>query len=410
MYICYTEKALYLKFKTMERLINLSRRRVASVKTTFFRYLYEEIDWKQQLLIITGSRGTGKTTLLLQRISQSEEASIYLSLDDFYFESNRFLLLAEKLHDKGYRNFYIDEVHQYEYWSKDLKNLYDSFPDIRIVATGSSILQIDRGQADLSRRAVMYSLEGLSFREFIELEYGQKFPIYSLEEILEDHTELSIGINDKIDVLTVFQEYLNYGYYPFFMDEKKFYHQKLQQVVHLITEIDIPSVENVSYTTIRNMKKLLYVISQSVPFTPNIQNLSNKIGVPRNAILKALDLLSRAGILNLLRSSNQGVSYLQKPEKIYLNNSNLAFTLSGDNPNKGNLRETFFLNQLQVKHEVTSSKFADFMVDTTYTFEVGGASKTDKQIQGVPLAFIAADDIKNGNESKIPLWLFGFLY
>lgn len=394
----------------MERLISLSKRKVASIKTTFYRYLYKEIDWEQRLLIITGSRGTGKTTLLVQHMSQSEETSIYLSLDDFYFESNRFLLLAEELHEKGYRNFYIDEVHQYEHWSKDLKNLYDGYPDIRIVATGSSILQIDRGQADLSRRAVVYSLEGLSFREFIELEYGEQFTAYNLKEILENHTELSVGLNDKLDMLTMFQNYLNYGYYPFFKDRKKFYHQKLQQVVHLITEVDIPSVENVSYATIRNMKKLLYVISQSVPFTPNIQGLSNKIEVPRNAILKALDLLTRAGILNLLRSSNQGVSYLQKPEKIYLDNPNLAFTLSGEKPNKGNLRETFFLNQLQVKHEVTSSKFADFMVDSIYTFEVGGATKTDKQILGIPQAFIAADDIKNGSKNKIPLWLFGFLY
>lgn len=394
----------------MERLIKLSEKRLRSIKASFYRYLYEEIDWEQQLLIIIGSRGTGKTTLLLQRMHKTKEKSIYLSLDDLYFESNRFVLLVEALYEQGYRRFFIDEVHQYEYWSKDLKNIYDNYSDIKIAATGSSILEIDHGQADLSRRATMYSLAGLSFREFIELEHSLKFKVYELQNILEKHTEISIMINDKLDVLQSFQNYLNYGYYPFFKDQKNFYHQKLQQIVRLITEVDIPAVENINYTTTRSMKKLLYVVSQSVPFTPNIQSLSNKIQIPRNTILKALDLLDRAGVLNLLRSSNQGGSYLQKPEKIYLGNPNLAFTLSGEKPNKGNLRETFFINQLSVKQAVTSSKFSDFMVDNQYTFEVGGATKTDRQIQGIPQAFIAADDIENGVGNKIPLWLFGFLY
>lgn len=394
----------------MERLLKISNRRSGSVSMEFQRFLSLEIDWKQRLIIITGSRGTGKTTLLLQQMRKTKGNSVYLSLDDFYFETNRFLLLAESLYEKGYKNFFLDEVHQYEHWSKDLKTLNDNFPDMQIIATGSSILEIDRGRADLSRRSSPYYLPGLSFREFVALEYKEYFSTYTLSDILENHIDISTQINDRINVLDVFPNYLDYGYYPFFLSQKKDYHQKLQQVIQLITEIDIPSVENINYTTVRSMRKLLYVISQSVPFTPNIQSLSEKIGVSRNVILRVLDLLNRAGVLNLLRSGNQGTSYLQKPEKIFLQNPNLNFTFSGSLPNKGNLREIFFFNQLQVKHEVRSSRFGDFMVDNQFTFEVGGASKTDKQIQGIPLAYIAADDIENGVGIKIPLWLFGFLY
>lgn len=394
----------------MERLLKISKRRAESIPMEFHRYLSKEIDWKQRLIIITGSRGTGKTTLLLQQMRRTKGRSVYLSLDDFYFETNRFLLLAESLLEEGYRNFFLDEVHQYEHWSKDLKNLNDNFPELQIVATGSSILKIDRGQADLSRRSSLHYLSGLSFREFLVLEYQTDFPVYPLSKILENHLDISTEINDRINILKAFQQYLNYGYYPFFLNQKKDYHQKLQQVIQLITEIDIPSVENINYTTVRSMRKLLYVISQSVPFTPNIQSLSEKIGVSRNAILRVLDLLNRAGVLNLLHSGKKGGSYLQKPEKIFLQNPNLNFTFSGSQPNKGNLRETFFLNQLQTKHNITSSRFGDFMVDNQFTFEVGGATKTDRQIHGIPLAYIASDDIENGIGNKIPLWLFGFLY
>lgn len=394
----------------MERLLKISKRRSGSISMEFQRYLSTEIDGDQRLIIIRGSRGTGKTTLLLQQMRKTKDQSIYLSLDDFYFETNRFLLLAESLYEKGFKKFFLDEVHQYEHWSKDLKNLIDNYSDLQIMATGSSILEIDRGQADLSRRSSLHYLSGLSFREFLALEHQEYFPVYPLTEILENHLEISPQINDRINILDAFQKYLNYGYYPFFLNQKKDYHQKLQQVIQLITEIDIPSVENINYTTVRSIRKLLYVISQSVPFTPNIQSLSEKIGVSRNAILRVLDLLNRAGVLNLLRSGNQGGSFLQKPEKIYLQNPNLNFTFAASQPNKGTLRETFFLNQLQTKHQVTSSRFGDFMVDNQFTFEIGGATKTGKQIQGVPLAYIAADDIENGVGNRIPLWLFGFLY
>lgn len=394
----------------MERLFIQSRRRVQLVDNTFKRYLLKEIDWEQKLIIIKGARGTGKTTMILQQMIKQAEKSIYLSLDDFYFEKNRLVLLVESLYEMGYRNFYLDEVHQYEYWSKDIKNSYDSFKDIKIVATGSSILQLDKGQADLSRRAAVHTLHGLSFREFLELEYKVKLPSFSLKEIIDHHPEISSKISDKVGVNRAFAHYLNYGYYPFFKNGKKDYHQKLQQIAHLTTEIDIPRVENINYATIRGMKKLLYVVSQIVPFTPNISQLAEKVDTTRTSVLKMLDYLEKGSIVQLLRASNVGVSYLQKPEKIFLNNPNLAYTFSGEKPNVGNLRETFFYNQTKIRYDVTSSKFGDFMLDKQYTFEIGGPTKTGKQIQGIPLAYIAADGIKHGQGNKIPLWLFGFLY
>lgn len=376
----------------------------------FVRYLFHEIDWNQQLILIKGARGTGKTTILLQRYQQYSENAIYLSLDDFYFESNRLQLLIEDLYQNGFRQFFLDEVHQYEHWSKDLKNLYDNYNDIKIVATGSSALKLETGKADLSRRMSVYQLYGMSFREFIEYETNTKISPTNLAEILKNHPQISSEINDSIDTLKLFADYLKYGYYPFYKTEKKHYHQKLQQIIQLTLYIDLPSVESIKFTTIKGMKNLLYILSQIVPYTPNIQSLATKIDSQRNFVLQALDLMEKSSILNLLRSDNQNISYLQKPEKIFLENPNLAYVFTESNINPGNIRETFFLNQLKVKHEVTAPKFGDFMVDKTYTFEVVGATKTQKQITGIPLAYIAADQIKHGSESKIPLWLFGFLY
>lgn len=392
-----------------ERLLKISEKRKNSISTKFIRYLFHEIDWNQKLILIKGARGSGKTTMILQHFRQNPEKAVYLSLDDFYFESNRLLLLIEDLYDKGFTYFYLDEVHQYQYWSKDLKNLYDNFSNIKIVATGSSALRLDSGKADLSRRMTVFQLNGLSFREYINFEYGININPISLEDLLKNHSDFSTQINDQIEPLTIFSDYLRKGYYPFYKIEKKLYHQKLHQIIQLILEVDLPSVENINFTTIKGMKKLLFILSQIVPFTPNIQTLANKIESTRNFVLKALDLMEKSDLLNLLRSHNQGVSYLQKPDKIFLDNPNLTYVFS-DTPNRGNLRETFFFNQLKVKHDVTTSKFGDFMVDRTYTFEIGGAAKTERQIAGIPLTYIASDDIEFGSGNKIPLWLFGFLY
>lgn len=395
----------------MDKLILKSNQKTAKTSLNFKRYLFNQIDWSERLSIILGHRGVGKTTLMLQAIQQfGTETSIYLSLDAIYFEENRLSELVDQLYAKGYRRFFLDEVHRYPHWSKDLKNIYDDYDDAYIVATGSSILEISKGQADLSRRAVEYKLVGLSFREYLSLSESMDFDTYSLEDIIQSHHIISSQITDKTTIIKHFNNYLKQGYYPFFKDGNSMYSQKLEATTNLILDIDIMSVEELNYSSIRNMKKLLYVISQSVPFKPNVSKLSEKLDIPRNTILKMLDLLDRAQLLSLLRSDTQGVSYLQKPEKIYLQNTNLAWTLSQEKPNSGNLRETFFFNQLQVKHEVTASRFSDFMIDNTYTFEIGEATKTTKQLSGVPNSYIAADDITAGNDRKIPLWLFGFTY
>ena len=364
----------------------------------------------QRLILLLGHRGVGKTTLLLQQMKSDPTKSIYLSLDDYYFEEIRLIEVVSALYDLGYRSFYLDEIHRYVHWSKELKNVYDDFTDSKFIVTGSSILEISKGQADLSRRAVVYPLLGLSFREFLLLEEKIDLQVVALEELIRNHTAISADYLDHFDVKTSFKNYLNYGYYPFYREGKRVYHQKLQETTNLVIDSDITPFEELNYTTVRVMKKLLYVISQSVPFIPNISKLAEKMGVTRNTILKLLDILDKAQLLSLLHTSTEGVSMLQKPEKIYLQNTNLAYMFAHESPNVGNIRETFFLNQLQVKHQVTAPKYGDFMVDSTYVFEVGGNSKTSKQIQGVPNAYLAIDGIEGGVGNRIPLWLFGFLY
>ena len=394
----------------MERLTTLSKSRSAAAETGFERFLMHEIDWNERFVLITGQRGAGKTTLLLQHLNRAEKKAIYLALDDLYFEVNRLIVTLDSLYERGYRVFYLDEVHRYRHWSKDLKNACDNYPDIQIVATGSSILELSKGQADLSRRAAVYKLPGLSFREFLHLHHGLKQKALKLEDILTSHQQIAAEISDRIQISKTFRDYLRFGHYPYFREGIPTYPQKLRETVYLVLDSDIALYEDLNTMTVRNMKKLMYVISRSVPFKPNISRLSTKLDIPRNSILRLLDLLDRAGVLALLRSDTRGVSYLQKPEKIYLDNPNLIYLFSDNRPASGNLRETFFLNQLQVRHSITASRFADFMVDETWTFEVGGPSKTGEQIKGLPGAYIAADDIKEGSGNRIPLWLFGFLY
>ena len=394
----------------MERLLEISLAKQGAILPKFKRYLGFEIDWTQRLLLILGHRGSGKTTLMLQRMQEIRHQMVYLALDDYFFESNRLVVLINQLYQRGTRYFFLDEVHRYPHWSSDLKSMYDNYPEAYFVVSGSSILKLDKGKADLSRRAVSYHLAGLSFREFISLEKNITFPARKLEEIITNHEALSEVIADQMDVLKLFGQYLEFGYYPFYKDGKARYKSRMLETTNLVLEMDIAPFEDLTHKTIRNMKKLIFIISESVPFIPNISKLAERLEVSRNTVLKTFDLLAQAQILNLLRSETHEVSFLQKPEKIYLQNTNLAYSFSADQANLGNIREIFFLNQLQVKHRVTLPKFGDFMVDNQHVFEVGGPNKTNQQIQGTPNAFIAADGIKMSSGNRIPLWLFGFLY
>jgi uncharacterized protein len=401
---------LFLKNNIMDRLLTISERKLRTSMPAFVRYLMEKIDWNQRLIMILGHRGVGKTTLILQKLKEVKEMKVYLSMDDFYFQENRLIILIEELYQLGYRHFYLDEAHRYAHWSTDLKSIFDTYDDAFFVVSGSSILELKKGTADLSRRAAVYHLAGLSFREFINIEKDQKLSVISLPEILQNHSSISGDLSDRFDIPKLFEQYLQFGYYPFSRMGTELYFSRLLETTHLVLEMDIGPFEDISYKTVRSMKKLIYIISESVPFTPNISKLAEKLETSRNTVLKILDMLQQAQILNLLYQSVHGISFLQKPEKIYLQNPNLAFALCSSVPNVGNIRETFFMNQVQVSHQVTLPKFGDFMVDDQFVFEIGGPNKTAQQIQGIPNAYLALDQIKIGSGNKIPLWLFGFLY
>jgi len=393
----------------MEALIKKSEIKSKFVKEKQKRYLFHQIDWSQKLIIILGYRGSGKTTLLLQYLSDSPKKGIYLSLDDFYFESHRLVESVSELYDLGYRLFLLDEVHRYAFWSKDLKQLYDDYTDIQFIATGSSILDISKGNADLSRRASVYHLHGLSFREYLNFQNNSNLTKLSIEDVLYKHHKIAPELLDTININSDFRNYLRFGYLPFFLESKSAYPQKLQETIQLVIDTDIAPFEELQHATVRILKRLLFVLSESVPFTPNINKLAEKLETPRNTILRLLDILDQAQILKLLRSSTKGISYLQKPDKIYLQNPNFIYLFSPTMANVGNVRETFFINQLSALHTVTSAKFGDFMIDDSYVFEIGGSNKTTEQIQGIPNAFLALD-IDSGNGKRIPLWLFGMLY
>ena len=397
----------------MDKLFEISAIQVRNLKTSFHRYLLSEIDWNNRLIVITGSRGVGKTTLLLQHIKQNFEINssvLYVSLDNIYFSENDLYDTADQFQKQGGKFLFLDEVHKYPDWARQIKNIYDNFPELNLILTGSSILEIYRGFADLSRRAVSYSLEGLSFREFLEFESAAIFPKLSLDEIIRNHVRLSMEISQKIKPLAELKNYLKYGYYPYFKENKITYHQKLSNVINVVLESDLPSVNNIDFRNIIKLKKLLYVIAHSVPFRANITTLSERIGVSRNTILQYMEYLKKAGIIDFLNNSSKGYGYLTKPEKIYMNNTNIMYAIAQESVNQGNIRETFFMNQVSSKHIASFSKESDFLVDDKYTFEIGGKNKDTKQINDLSNSYLALDNIEIGNGNKIPLWLFGFLY
>jgi len=398
----------------MEEFFDFFYKELRKTDLSFQRYLINDIDWEGRLSAITGARGTGKTTMILQHIKQtfgnSPKEALYVSADNIWFSGNRLLDLANDFEKQGGKYLFIDEVHKYENWSQEIKNIYDSFSDLRVVITGSSMLEIYKGNADLSRRAVHYVLCGLSFREFLIYDQNIDFEKFTLEDILQNHIEIAGRVNDKIRPLPLFNAYLKQGYYPYYKSDKRFYLSKLANTVDLILEMDLPAVETIEMYSIRKIKKLLWIISQSVPFTPKITELAKDLDVSRNSLLNYLTILERGELVNLLQSSTKGINSLAKPEKIYLNNTNQIYAFDANKPNVGNLRETFFFNQLKAVSEVTSAGKADFTVDDKYIFEVGGKNKGHEQIIGLKNAYLALDNLEYGFGNKIPLWLFGMLY
>jgi predicted AAA+ superfamily ATPase len=397
----------------MNYLFELSDRLVKFTPQDFRRYLFATIPLDQRLVIIKGARGTGKTTLLLQLMQSLPAAhheKLFISLDNIYFLENRLFQVADQFVKQGGRYLLLDEIHRYEGWIKEIKHLYDHFPGLKIIGTGSSALNIHRGEADLSRRALIFNLNELSLREFLELSQHIRIAPVSLEDVFSRHPEICAEIGSRTLPVRLFQEYLRFGTFPYFLEGGDYYHERVRSTINTILESDLPAIENISYHSIVQIKKLLFILSESVPFTPNISELGRKMGLSRDVLLKHLFLLEKAELIYQLRRETAGISYLAKPEKLYLHNPNLAFTLSPRRPDKGNLRETFILNQLSVRHEVTWSGTGDFLTDNRFTIEVGGKNKKAGQIKNVGNSYIAADDIETGIGNKIPIWLFGFLY
>jgi len=397
----------------MNRLIDISNAAVKNVPVDFERYLANEISWNTKLIGISGARGSGKTILLLQQMKKilgQGKNALYVSLDDLYFSENHLVYFAQDFARNGGEYLFIDEVHKYSNWSQELKNIYDTVIDLKVVFTSSSALEIHKGSHDLSRRALVYHLAGLSVREFIAFKYDIKLPVLTLKQVIENNAATSNKILSNIKIFPVFREYLKEGYYPFFKEFESNYLRQLSSTINLVIENDLPAIHNIDFNSVLKLKKLVSVISRIVPYTPNIEKLAQQIGTTRPTLLKYLYYLDKAQIIKILGRDSFGINYLNKPDKVYLSNTNLAYTFGSEIVDVGNLRETFFLNQLSVNHNVTYPKNGDFMVDNKYLFEVGGKNKTQKQIAGIKNSYIAADDIEYGFRSKIPLWLFGFMY
>lgn len=389
----------------MDKLYESFNKLLKITNTDFIRYKYAEINWDSHMLGLVGPRGIGKTTMFLQHIKQNlhPKDTLYVSADNIYFTENSLIDLTDKFSKQGGKHLFIDEIHKYPNWSRELKQIYDTYPDVQIRFTGSSILDIYKGTADLSRRAPIYDMQGLSFREYLNMFHHMNIPVYTIDEILEHKVE----IPQITHPLPLFIEYLQQGYYPFGND--KTFEIELDQVINQTMEIDIPQYANMNVSTGRKLKQLLMIISQSVPFKPVLQKLADMIGVSRNYLADYLLYIEKAGMIAQLRDDTGGIRGLSKVEKIYIDNTNLIYALGRESPNIGNIRETFFYNQMRVKQEITSSKISDFQIGER-TFEIGGKNKGQKQIEGLPKGYIVKDDIESGYANIIPLWHFGMNY
>jgi predicted AAA+ superfamily ATPase len=375
----------------------------------------DEINWEARMIGIKGARGVGKTTLMLQYIKKHFEhdpAVLYVSLDDIWFSDNKLADLADRFVKQGGKLLFLDEVHKYPGWSRELKNIYDDFPELKIVFTGSSLLEIMNARADLSRRAIIYRMQGLSFREYLNFELGLKLNSHSLDEVLHNHLKISSEVTSEIKPLKHFSRYLREGYYPFYKEIPELYYTRLGEIINMIIEIELPLLRGVDVSYSSKLKQMLLIISESAPFIPNISKLSERTGINRNTFISYLNFLCEAGLLRNLYRDSHGITRLQKPEKIFLENTNIAFALGNGLPEKGNIRETFFANQLSYGHSLTIPENGDFLADNSRTFEIGGRGKDNKQLNKATVnnGFIASDDIEFGNGNKIPLWMFGFLY
>lgn len=389
----------------MEKLYEFFYRKLKNTPVEFLRYKYNQIKWESRAFGLVGPRGVGKSTMLLQYIKQNLDTkdTLYVSADNLYFAEHKLVDLADRFVKMGGKHLFIDEIHKYEGWSRELKQIYDSYDDLQLVISGSSILDIYKGMADLSRRMPIYEMQGLSFREYLRLFHGIDVPVYSMDDILT-HKAVISGIEHP---LPLFHDYLKRGYYPFGRDAE--FEIELMQVINQTMEIDIPMHIKANVSVGRKLKSLIMVVSKSVPFKPVMQKLADVTGISRNDIPDYLIYMERAGMISQLRNATGGLRGLGKVEKLYLDNTNLIYALAPEHADIGNVRETFFMNQTRVCNDVRSSDISDFEIDNK-VFEIGGRKKGQKQIENASDGYIVKDDIESGYANVIPLWAFGLNY
>ena len=397
----------------LDEILRIYNRRLQGTPEGFKRYLIDKIDWRDNLIAIKGAKGMGKTTMLLQHINESftdKDKALYLSLDNLWFETHSINDLIEYHYTHGGTHLFLDEVHYFPNWKKLIKNINDDYPGLHVVYTGSSMLKIDSGVADLSRRQLPYTLHGMSFREYLLYEGLAEIEPITLDFLLSNHHRIAEDIlSNGMKILPLFGDYLRHGYYPFYKSVYSGFEIRLQQVVNHVLENDYPIIEGVEQSTIRKTKKMFMILAEQVPQTPNMSNLYNELETDRNQGLKMLYALEKAGLMALLSDKPKQIDKLSRPEKIFMDNSNLMYAYA-TNPNIGTVRETFFLSQLAVDHSVIYPAKGDFLVDGKYLFEVGGRKKSFEQIKDVDDSYMAVDDTEIGHHNRIPLWMFGLLY
>lgn len=409
---------IFAKIYDMENLIRTSQRLVSQIDTSIHRYLYDRINWDSRQVMIKGARGVGKTTMLLQRIKERfgvSEKALYASCDNIWFTDNTLLDLVQWHESQGGTHIFLDEIHLYEgNWQRELKNIYDSYPNYHVVFTGSSIIHLDAALSDLSRRCLPYRLYGLSFREWLKFKDIAHMDSIELEEILSGHSEIAwriIGALGDKKILPLFSEYLGKGYYPYFKDDsdRGDYYGRVERSVDTTIMRDIPAAERIEYETLYKMKKLLYIMSTEVPFSLNVQSLSQKIQVSRNTVIRMFELLDKGAVLRSLHSGWRSPKSVAKPEKVLFDNTDIMAALSNLNE-IGTVRETFVASMLSPAHKLYEPQVGDLLVDEKYLFEIGGKNKRYKQIADLPDSYVIVDDIETGLGNKIPMWLLGFLY
>lgn len=398
----------------METLYKKHRALISQVSTEIIRDEMSSIRWDKQLVAIKGSRGVGKTTLMRQYIKQkygvSAGEALYCVMDSMYFTSHSLLDLAERFHLMGGTHLFLDEVHKYPTWSREIKEIIDLYPDMKVAFTGSSLLQILNADADLSRRVLSYELSGLSFREYLRFYHGISLPAYTLEEILNDADSICERVYDACRPQALFNDYLKAGYYPFFDGDETEYYNRIENVINFIIDQEMTAFCGVDPAYTRKLKAMLMFLSNNVPYEVNIAKLASYLELNKATVLGYLSGMQRAELLSLLYSKNSSVTKMQKPDKIYLHNPNMLYALSSVE-NIGTVRECFFVNQLSKKHEVEyGKKSGDFLIDGKTTIEVGGKDKSFEQIADIPDSYVFADEIEFPVGKKLPLWLAGFLY